>query len=320
MDLRQLRYFVGAIQAGSLSRAAAELHVAQSAISQHLANLESELRTRLLERGPSGVSLTPAGQVLYAHAQSILRHVEVAKQDTLSVDKGLRGDVSVGLPFILSPILSYRLFISMRARHPNVRLKLVDGVSSHLRELVQNGRLDMAVLFIDEPTKGLRIVRPLLVEELFYISGDRRQQPISFAEALAGPLLLPSKGSGIMRVIDAELARRGLSVEPLGEIDSMSTLKQAAVSGIGATVLPWSALYGEEERDALGVVRFTDVSLTRPVSICAPAVAQWSTVAEAVAADLAEITKNLVADQIWQGASLPLLGSDLKPSLSKPPL
>lgn len=308
MDLRQLRYFVGTIQFGSLSRAAAQLHVAQSAISQHLANLEGELSTRLLERGPGGVSLTAAGRVLYVHAQSILRHVEIAKQDTLSVSHELQGDVSVGLPFILSPILSYRLFTSMQAQHPKVRLKLVDGVSAHLQELVQNGRLDMAVLFIDEAQKGLRI-QPLLVEELFYINGDPKQQPIAFSEALQHPLLLPSRGSGIMRVIAAELARQGLSATPLGEIDSMSTLKQAAASGVAATILPWSALYGDTTADALGIVRFTDVALTRPVSLCSPAVAQWSTVAEAVAASLTAIAHDLVADRTWRGASLPLAPS-----------
>jgi DNA-binding transcriptional LysR family regulator len=304
MDLRQLRYFVGTIQFGSLSRASAQLHVAQSAISQHLANLESELGMRLLERGASGVSLTSAGQVLYSHAQSILRHVEIAKQDTLSVGKGLQGDVSVGLPFILSPILSYHLFCAMRAKHPNVRLKLVDGVSSHLRELVQNGRLDMAVLFIEGAVKGLRI-RPLLVEELFYINDNPDQPPISFAAAVAGPLLLPSRGSGIMRVIDAELARQGLSAEPLGEIDSMSTLKQAAASGVAATILPWSALFGEGVASPLGAIRFSDVALIRPVSLCSPAVAQWSTVAEAVADCLTVIAHDLVANQTWRGASLP---------------
>ena len=85
MDLRQLRYFVGIVQAGSLSRAADQLHVAQSAISHHLASLESELGRQLVTRGPKGILLTEAGGVLYRHAEAILRHVEFAKQDALNV-------------------------------------------------------------------------------------------------------------------------------------------------------------------------------------------------------------------------------------------
>lgn len=82
MDLRQLRYFVGTVRAGSLSRAANQLHVAQSAISHHLASLESELDRQLVTRGPKGIILTDAGTVLYRHAEAILRHLEFANRDT----------------------------------------------------------------------------------------------------------------------------------------------------------------------------------------------------------------------------------------------
>ena len=78
MDLRQLRYFVGIVQAGSLSRAADQLHIAQSAISHHLASLEFELDRQLVTRGPKGILLTEAGSVLYRHAEAILRHVKSA--------------------------------------------------------------------------------------------------------------------------------------------------------------------------------------------------------------------------------------------------
>src|ERR1700689_2317281 len=110
MDLRQLRYFVGIVQAGSLSRAADQLHVAQSAISHHLATLESELNRQLVTRGPKGIQLTDAGSVLYRHAEAILRHVEFAKYDAMSALKVPSGRVSIGFPGVLAPLLSYELF------------------------------------------------------------------------------------------------------------------------------------------------------------------------------------------------------------------
>ena len=78
MDIRQLRYFVGIVQAGSLSRAADQLHVAQSAVSHHLNSLESELDRQLLTRGPKGIMLTDAGAVLYQHAEAILYSISDA--------------------------------------------------------------------------------------------------------------------------------------------------------------------------------------------------------------------------------------------------
>ena len=108
MDLRQLRYFVGIVQAGSLSRAADQLHVAQSAISHHLASLESELGRQLVTRGPKGILLTEAGGVLYRHAEAILRHVEFAKQDALNVLSVPSGRVSIGFPVALASLLAIR--------------------------------------------------------------------------------------------------------------------------------------------------------------------------------------------------------------------
>src|SRR6202051_2943882 len=188
MDLRQLRYFVGIVQAGSLSRAADQLHVAQSAISHHLANLESELDRQLLTRGPKGVILTDAGNILYRHAEAILRHVETAKQDAVSALNVPSGRVSIGFPAVLAPILSYDLFMRVRTVYPQILLHLSDANSWLLHERLVNGRLDIAVLFVDQPERGLA-VEPLLHEEFFYVTADPGTSPIRIADAGARPLL-----------------------------------------------------------------------------------------------------------------------------------
>ena len=116
MDLRQLRYFAGIVQAGSISRAADQLHVAQSALSHHLASLEAELEAQLVTRGPKGIQLTEAGSVLYRHAEAILRHVEFAKQDAMSALNVPSGRVSIGFPAATATVLSYELFARVRTR------------------------------------------------------------------------------------------------------------------------------------------------------------------------------------------------------------
>lgn len=78
MDLRQLRYFVKIVEQRSMSRASAELNVAQSALSLQISTLETRLRQKLLIRRSTGVSPTEAGQTRYKHAVAILRQVERA--------------------------------------------------------------------------------------------------------------------------------------------------------------------------------------------------------------------------------------------------
>ncbi len=81
MNLRRLKYFVKIVDIGSLTQAADVLHIAQPALSQQIATLEGEFRQQLLVRTKRGVTPTEAGQILYRHAQTILRQFEQAQSD-----------------------------------------------------------------------------------------------------------------------------------------------------------------------------------------------------------------------------------------------
>jgi LysR family tcuABC transcriptional regulator len=78
VELRQLRYFVRVVELGSISGAAQDLELVQSALSQQISRLESELSTRLLQRSPKGVTPTEAGLAFFHEAQLVLRHAEQA--------------------------------------------------------------------------------------------------------------------------------------------------------------------------------------------------------------------------------------------------
>jgi LysR family nitrogen assimilation transcriptional regulator len=81
MELRQLRYFLKVADLGSISKAAVQLSIAQSAVSQQVSALEHGLRAKLFIRRSNGVELTEAGRLLYRHAQTITRQVQSAEDD-----------------------------------------------------------------------------------------------------------------------------------------------------------------------------------------------------------------------------------------------
>lgn len=303
MDIRQLRYFVGVVEAGSVSRAAVQLNVAQSAVSQHIRRLEAEIKAQLLIRGSTGVAPTTAGEILYKHARSILRHMQVAKDDVRTADNSPSGRVAVGFPSALSALLSYRLFERTRTTFPNIELKLVDGVSSHLRELLQNDRLDIALLFLNSSERGIH-VNPLVIEELFYVSGQYAKPTIKLAEVVKRPIMLPSRTSTVTETLEVALQEKGLSIQRFGEFDSMSTLMRAALDGTAATILPWSALQGFEQSANLNLARVSDASLTRCISLCMPGSSDWSQAASSVAALLADEMQTIVKQKKWFGAKL----------------
>jgi LysR family transcriptional regulator, nitrogen assimilation regulatory protein len=302
MDLRQLRYFVGIVQAGSLSRAADRLHVAQSAISHHLASLEAELGRELVTR-PRGILLTQAGTILCRHAEAILRHVESAKQDAKRALDVPSGRVSIGFPVALAAVLGYQLFMRLRTTSPHILPHIIDGKSSLLREQLVNGRLDMAVLFADRSERGLA-VEPVLLEELFYVTADPDTSPVRISDIARRPLLLPGPWSSNRQIVQEAFEQRGLTVAPIGELEALSAFRRAVASGVGNAILPWSALYEDDRKITLNYRPIIDAKLVRPVALCFSEVAQRSPAVDLVAKTLKSLVRELVESGSWRGVSL----------------
>src|SRR5712692_7737144 len=105
LDLRQLRYFVAIVDAGSVSRAALVLHIAQPAMSQQLAHLEREIGTKLLRRSVRGVAPTDAGKAVYRHAQTLLKLAAETANVARGAGAGASGRVRIGLPSSIAMIL-----------------------------------------------------------------------------------------------------------------------------------------------------------------------------------------------------------------------
>ncbi len=154
MELRQLRYFVRVVEQGSMSRAALDLDVVQSALSQQITRLESELATRLLQRTPRGVTPTEAGLAFFREAQLTLRHADQAVR--AAQQARLSGTVTVGLAPTTSGVLGLPLMQAMRTRYPDVRLHMVESMSGHLTAMLHARELDLAVLFDTTCTRRSR--------------------------------------------------------------------------------------------------------------------------------------------------------------------
>jgi len=254
-------------------------------------------------RGPKGIVLTEAGSALYRHAEAILRQVESAKQGAMNAPNAPCGRVSIGFPFDWVGLLGYALFERTRSDYPQVLLHIIDGKSALLREQLLNGRLDLAVLFIDQPERGLA-VEPLVLEELFYVTAEADTSPVSVADVAQRPLLVPGPGSSTLRAAQQLFAEQGLVVTPIGEIDAISPFRHAVASGIANAILSWSALYDSGREMMLNCRRFADAKLTRPAALCFSEVAQRSPAVEAVAHTLKTLVYELMDSGVWRGASL----------------
>lgn len=163
MDLRQLRYFVAVAEELHFSRAAARLHLAQSALSAQIRALEAEIGGPLLVRTTRRVTLTPSGESLLRDARSILRAVDGAVSRARALARGEGGSLVIGSlgpapGGLLAPLLA-----RFGARHPAVRVELRAFDFTETIDGLRNRRADLAFLYAPIDESDL-VVTPLLSE------------------------------------------------------------------------------------------------------------------------------------------------------------
>ena len=310
MELRQLRYFVRIVELGSMSRAALDLDMVQSALSQQISRLESELSTRLLQRTPRGVIPTEAGQAFFHQAQLTLRHaqqaIHAAQQARLS------GAVSMGLSPTIANVLGLPLMRAMRERYPDVRLHMVSALSGHLTSLLNARQLDLAILFDTQSARRWSVM-PLLEEQLFLIQSRQQpvapqiqhEVPISLEQLQQVPLILPSGSHGLRSSIMASLTSAGFQSQMAMEIDSLTLLMEAVDAGMGATVQPWSAVgMYRDAAERFQWSQIADDSVRRKAALCSLSDDELSPAALAARVVLTDCARQLVRSGVWRGASL----------------
>lgn len=315
MELRQLRYFVRIVEMGSMSRAALDLDVVQSALSQQISRLEGELSTRLLQRTPRGVVPTEAGVAFFREAQLTLRH---ASQAVINAQQArLSGAVSVGLAPTTAAMLGLPLMQAMRERYPDVRLHMVGGMSGHLTDMLNARALDMAVLF-DSRLHGVQArlggrrwqVHPLIEEDLFLIRKRRNDQtPLAATLALqelgAEPLILPTGLHGLRSTLDTAFALARCEPRVVLEVDSLSMVMAAVDAGLGSTLQPWAAMGRYDDADKrFEWSRITDKDALRINLLCTLSEDELSPAALATRVVLMDCVRQLVSGKTWSGTQI----------------
>jgi LysR family tcuABC transcriptional regulator len=287
-----------------MGRAALDLELATSALSQQIGRLEGELSTRLLKRGASGVTPTDAGIAFLQQAQLTLRHADEAARAARQAR--LSGHVSVGLAPTTASVLGVPLMQAMRERYPDVRLHLVESLSGHLANLLNGRQLDIAVLFGADAGRRWSVL-PLLDEKLFVIAAP------SLANAPAGgrvrlaqlgelPLILPSATHGLRAALLTAFARAKVTPQVVAEVDGLALLMDAVRAGLGATIQPGAAIVRPDAN--LLHAQIADAHVGRRNLLASLSDDELSPAALGARVVLIDVTRALVREGRWRGATL----------------
>lgn len=239
MELRHLEHFLAVAEEQSFTRAAARIHLVQSALSVSVRSLERDLGARLFERTTHSVRLTDAGTALVVEARRTLAAAEAARDAVAAVRGGIRGTVRVGIMHSLALIDLAGLLARYHREHPEVRLvpSPAEGGSAELARDVCDGKLDLAFASLpsDHP-KALGLYTLAAEEMLLACPPDHplaRRRRISLSELDGERFVDYPPGWGTRVSIDRLFAEAGIQRDIAVEVGDVPTVAELVRAGFG---------------------------------------------------------------------------------------
>jgi DNA-binding transcriptional LysR family regulator len=241
VTLNQLRAFLEAHRLGSFTAAADELGVAQASISELVRRLEDELDAQLFVRGSRRLALTAAGQELLPYAEQVVHAADGGTHAVRSLGSLGGGTATFGVPRNADYYLLSSLVQTFHMRYPAVRVRLVGQNSAETAAAIQAGEIEAGMLILPIDDEDIT-VRPLLRDEVFYVSADpsHTSAPVTIAQFAKANLVLYDAHYGWKDPTRRQLAERaqiaGVRLEPMIEIEHVESALKLVADHVGDTI------------------------------------------------------------------------------------
>jgi DNA-binding transcriptional LysR family regulator len=288
-----LKYFMGVVRYGTIRRAAEELHIAPSAISRQIANLESELGVTIFERHINGVVLTDAGQMLVDYAskaQSAIEGLRTAIDDLSSLR---RGHVAIATVEAMTSNFLPQCLARFQKKYPGITANVIVLGSSAVAEAVLENKVDLGIAY-DMPRRSALNIRARSSEPLHVVMAPTNplacSERLSFAQVKSARIALPYASFGIRLLIDGLAKEAAAAVVPVLESNTLEMTKGLVRMSDTITFLPKSAVVREIATGALVAIPVTDAALTgTSIDVLTAAGRKLSRAAEAFLGDIREM-------------------------------
>jgi DNA-binding transcriptional LysR family regulator len=269
MHIESLKVFCDLVDTRSFSKAATMNYISQSAVSQQVRALEDRFDRKLVERSRGGLVPTAAGRVFYQGCREILERYAALAEEIKGLSDIVSGQVrvatiySVGL-HELSPVV--KRFIKS---YPQVNIHIEYSRTNKVYDDVINGSIDLGIVAYPASRSQIEIIpfrsdRLVLVCSPDHALAKRKQINI---EGLDGQRFIAfERDIPTRKAIDQILRERGITVEPVMELDNIETIKRSVEADLGITIVPRATVENELRAGTLCAVDFTE-NFLRPIGI-----------------------------------------------------
>jgi DNA-binding transcriptional LysR family regulator len=270
MEFEDLRAFVTVVEAGSVSGAARELYVTQSAVTRRLQRLETSIGTSLLDRRTRPASLTGPGQVVLERCRRLLNDFREVRAAAANGHLPM-GEVKIGVAHALTEITLTEPVEEVRRKFPKVALRLLTGWSQDLLERVRSGSLDAAVILLAEGERLPAGVagQQMGKERLLVVVGrgagtprPRRIQDLSGTSWILNP-----EGCAARAALRRTLLRANIDMVVAVETFNYELQLSLVARNRGLSLVPERILLRSRLKPRLRVVHFPDLNF--PLTIWA---------------------------------------------------
>ncbi|KQY13133.1 LysR family transcriptional regulator [Rhizobium sp. Root482] len=255
MQPKLLRTFLAVARSRNITRAAEEIHLAQSSVSDQLQSLEAELGTALFTRSKLGLKLTPAGETLKSYAEEILALTDEARAAVEATVGHTGGLVTIGALETIASVKLPQWLSRFRNNHPDIDLRVKVAGSDDLLRGLEDGDIDIAFCF-DGGDPDERFSRRIVSVEPMVLVAAPARQPI-----LAGPgltmltsmsFVATEVGCVYRHLFDRAFSEAGISMPKLAaEVGSIRAIAGMVVAGAGLALVPRIAVADALDRSEI---------------------------------------------------------------------
>lgn len=245
--LKQIQYFMAVAACKHFTRAANQLFVSQSALSQQITKLENDLGIKLINREKHPIELTPAGQDFMRYAEKILNEVTNLRQQMHKYLPLEKRTIYLGMITGLGNIKIADILTSFNSQYPSINFTITNKLSKELCKLLQEGSLDLALFAapydIDRYDFDLY---PLEDEEFVLITPANhplaQKSTIHLAEAANEPFIFPTPDNVSYDIFSNECSKAGFSPKILSECNGPGRRLDLVKAGLGIALISISGL------------------------------------------------------------------------------